>query len=213
MTNFGFVLSISKKRHLHGIDFQWYNIIGLFLLRNKFTKGVLLMDQWENALRTLLKKYDFQRITISMLSEQVNVSRQNFYRHYEDKYDLAFSVFESKASGIWEEYIRNGDYRKMLTELLSVFKEDMWFYNKVLYNTPFYQVFLRKWHESNMTMTKFHIGTKSFSERIRQVAEIYSYGTELYNINWLLGGCKEPVEKMVEYIFLSMPAELQEVYF
>lgn len=60
-------------------------------------------------------------------------------------------MFESKASGIWEEYIRNGDYRKMLTEL--------------------------------------------------------------YIINWLLGGCKEPVEKMDEYIFLSMPAELQEVYF
>lgn len=171
------------------------------------------MNQWENALRTLLRKNDFQRITISLLSEQVNVSRQNFYKHYEDKYDLAFSVFEDQVSGIWEEYTRNADYRKMLTELLSVFKEDMWFYHRVLYNTSFYQVFLRKWHESNMAMNRLHIGTKCFSERIRQLAEIYSYGTELYNINWLLGGCKEPVEKMVESIFLAMPAELRDVYF
>ncbi len=171
------------------------------------------MNQWENALRTLLKKYDFQKITISMLAEQIHVSRQNFYKYYEDKYHFAFSIFENKVSGIWEDYIHDRDYRKMLTELLSVFKEDMWFYHRVLYNTSFYQIFLRKWHESNTAMIKFHIGTKSFSERIRQVAEIYSYGTELYIMNWILAGCKEPIEKMVEYMLLSMPAELQEVYF
>lgn len=46
----------------------------------------------QNALVSLLGETEFESITVQEIAERATVNRATFYAHYEDKYDLVYSV-------------------------------------------------------------------------------------------------------------------------
>lgn len=57
----------------------------------------------------LLEKRSFGAITIRDITEQAQINRTTFYRHYEDKYDL----LEKVISEILEDFEKTQDTSKM----------------------------------------------------------------------------------------------------
>ena len=61
----------------------------------------------QDAFRTLVIEVGFETITIQMLADRAMVNRATFYRHYQDKYDLAEQVYDALTA----------DYRRSIAGL------------------------------------------------------------------------------------------------
>ncbi len=87
------------------------------------------------ALKALMKKMPFAKITISDICDQCGMSRKSFYYHFKDKYDLVNWIFET------EYYIPNQtkiDARtrtvadwSAAVDLCTYFYENREFYSKI----------------------------------------------------------------------------------
>ena len=51
----------------------------------RINKTIMAID---NAFIDLLKKYNFEKITVKMICEKADIERRTFYLHFQNKYDL-----------------------------------------------------------------------------------------------------------------------------
>ena len=85
-----------------------------------------------NTTNTLLKDKSFDDISVALIAKTAGISRQTFYNHYLDKYDLVNSFYES--------YIRdhiiinyNGDnYLETSRQIYAFIYEYRYFFNKAI---------------------------------------------------------------------------------
>ena len=52
------------------------------------------------ALLQLLKKYSFEKISVSDVCSEAMINRMTFYKHFDDKYDLLNHTMESLAGEV-----------------------------------------------------------------------------------------------------------------
>lgn len=57
----------------------------------------------EKALKELLAKKKFRKITISEITEQAGIARHTFYNHYQTKHDLLDHLVDSVLEGFFRE--------------------------------------------------------------------------------------------------------------
>lgn len=60
----------------------------IILLKNEDPRIQRTKQAFEEALLSLLKDVDFEKVTVSSLAKEANLNRATFYLHYEDKDDL-----------------------------------------------------------------------------------------------------------------------------
>ncbi|MGI6755320.1 MAG: TetR/AcrR family transcriptional regulator [Atopobiaceae bacterium] len=61
----------------------------------------------ERTFLNLLQSYPFDKITVQMITEEALVNKGTFYRHYDDKYDLAHKVAENTLERLAEHVAEN----------------------------------------------------------------------------------------------------------
>lgn len=55
------------------------------------------------ALEKLLKDKAFEKITVIEIAQAAHISRATFYRHFEDKFDLANWYYRQKAEEVFQD--------------------------------------------------------------------------------------------------------------
>ncbi|WP_195856899.1 TetR/AcrR family transcriptional regulator [Aerococcus urinae] len=55
------------------------------------------------ALEKLLKSKPFEKITVIEIAQAAHISRATFYRHFEDKFDLANWYYRQKAEEVFQD--------------------------------------------------------------------------------------------------------------
>ncbi len=50
-----------------------------------------------HAMKELMEQYPVEKISIKQIVEQCDMSRQTYYRHFQDKYDLVNWYFDKLA--------------------------------------------------------------------------------------------------------------------
>ncbi|AQW22296.1 TetR family transcriptional regulator [Lentilactobacillus curieae] len=77
-------------------------------------------ESLKTAFTTLLGEYDFDDLSVKMITENANVGRKTFYLHYLDKYDLMDAVID-------EYFEELADACKLDKPLEYVDKTKIWF--------------------------------------------------------------------------------------
>ena len=65
-------------------------------------------DKIIKSFKKLVNEYSFDKITVTMIAEDVGISRPIFYRHFKDKYELVNWIF-------YEEFLKNMDVSRYKT--------------------------------------------------------------------------------------------------
>lgn len=86
---------------------------------------------FENALRKLLNTTSFNKVTVQSIVEFCNSTRQTFYYHFKDKYDLVSWIYQKQAAEIIEDFPRIS-WIDVIIDLFKSMEKDYLFYSKVL---------------------------------------------------------------------------------
>ena len=79
-----------------------------------------IKDLIADALLALCQKKDLRKITIADIQEQCGVSRQTFYNHFRDKFDLIQYVYEHRVISFFDDPAsRELDYYEATLECLK----------------------------------------------------------------------------------------------
>ncbi len=75
-----------------------------------------------NALLILLKTQPLNKITVTQITKEANLTRQTFYRNFEDKEDLVNWYFEKLCLDSFKEMADQTTLKEALIKSLHLFK-------------------------------------------------------------------------------------------
>lgn len=150
-----------------------------------------------DAANEMMKKKDFEEITVSEISMKAGLSRQAFYNHFKDKYDLVNSFYENYIEeNIIKDY--SGDnYLEVSKKIYEFIYEYRFLFNKaaeiVGQNafTDHISAFVER------TILKNYIrqfGKEAVSEKTLFQLKSVVASQIMCSKQWLKSGCAIPVE-------------------
>lgn len=113
-------------------------------------------DKLAIAFYELLQKKDVDSISISELCEYANFSRETFYYHFNDKYDLISWVYYAQVTWFLKAYYGKEGFQKTLTRILNAIKKIETFYVKGFSD----------YHIENLEHSMFRHGISIFSRMV-----------------------------------------------
>lgn len=96
------------------------------MTRNTITKEALA-----GALKNLVKGKAFEKITIKDITDFCDISRNTFYYHFTDKYDLLNWIFSSEVLKPVDALFKAGFWGESFVELCQRLLENRGFYLKI----------------------------------------------------------------------------------
>lgn len=168
--------------------------------RVKKTKALL-----KQSLADLLCEKDIKNITIKELTDRVNISRNAFYNHYEDIYDLYNQMENELFADINNLLIESpiDAYEEMLDNLLdyiqshaSIFRAFLCTKENYLFQMKFSSYFAQKFTD----ITLFEMGTDQLKDDWKYLVNYHSNGTISSIAMWIEDNFSYPKEKLLNMI-------------
>ena len=167
------------------------------------------------AIKEVMHNKPLDKITVSDIVEVANTTRQSFYRHFQDKYDLVNWYFERLAEKSFKLLGVQYTLKEGLIKKFEFIKEEENFFR---------QAFLSKDQNSLMRydfecILQFYIDYiekrthQKIDEEVLFVLELYCEGSIQMTMKWITQGCQMPTQELVELLIEAMPEKLKNVIF
>lgn len=155
---------------------------------------------------------NIDKISVDELIGVASVSRPAFYKLFQDKYDLAYSVFQKEIYRVaLDAYRERKDFYYLCCVTYQCIKENGTFCRNIAKSSKCQTSFLEWFTEAS---TKAHLemlGTIHVSKDIEELCRIYSYGTCAMIQDWILTGMKEDPRVLADLSCRALPVELRSV--
>lgn len=177
------------------------------------TKKVLF-----DALLTLMKQKNFDKIKISDICEVALINRSTFYAHYDDKYDLLVALIEELKNTILlelkyneNEYISKEYFMELLKILINHIDENREIYSAIVT------------HNRNGLLIDFLIDVtnRDISQRLKHnnsmiksnipidaITRFYFGGIVNVGVDWITNKDKYTKEQILEYLDKLIPDKI-----
>lgn len=158
-----------------------------------------------NALKDLVIKKSFEKISISDITKACGLGRQSFYYHFQDKYQLLEWVFKEGALRPLHSDVTLKNWPKRLEQALTAMEAERRFYISAIKSQP--EFFSRCATEEfeplfgNLADCIYQHGELSEGRRDFG-AEFYALGCSAVITRWARGGMKTPAFSLARDIYL-----------
>ena len=154
------------------------------------------------AIMELLQDRPLDKITIKDITDHCGLTRNTFYYHFHDVYELLRWIFEEKTSEIMRRYQDDGDWEGGLEETLNYLYENQQMIRHI-YESISDELVVRFINEVMMRHAKVIVGREArgmvCSEKAIQIAsEIYMSAAINNVITWIQGGMKDTPEHLAQ---------------
>ena len=158
-------------------------------------------------MKTLLETHSFEDISVGDLAKQCHISRNTFYYHFKDKYDIISWIFYSEITPIiGEASIDN--WEDGLLRLCRYMQKNKNFYMKVLHvqgQNSFTEGLMEFYANLVQNLLVEANADRIVSqEQIRVISRFYSFGLTGVLLHWAKDGMEsdpEPVVRMLKDLF------------
>lgn len=169
---------------------------------SEFTKHMIAQ-----GMKTLLETRNFEDISVGDLAKQCHISRNTFYYHFKDKYDIINWIFYSEITPIiGDANITN--WADKLLDLCKYMQQNKSFYRKVLYvqGQNSFSEGLIEFYTNLVQNLLFKANAEQIlsQEEIRVISHFYAFGFTGVLLNWAKNGMEsdpEPVIVMLQELF------------
>ena len=163
------------------------------------------------AASNLLFEKKVKKLTVKDIVEECHITRQAFYYHFEDKYDLVNWYFQSGITRFLVELSAYSSWNALLAALETYFLENKVFYcNALAYNgqnslQQYMFDYLRSIFEQNVR----ELSPDASAEETRKIGQFFAGAMMGILIPWVLSGMKSnALSNMSE---LSIPVFNHEI--
>lgn len=167
-----------------------------------------------DAMKQCMKEAPVEKITVKEIVEACGVTRQTFYRNFQDKYDLINWYFDKI---LLESFEHMGEGKTVYEGLVNKFyyiQKEKLFFKAAFKNDD--QNCLRD-HDFELILAFY---THQIEDRTRRKIpqhlqfqlEMYCQGSIYMTVQWVLGYRKDTPEELARFLTDAMPQELAEVF-
>ena len=167
------------------------------------------------AIKEEMKTKPLDKITVCDIVEVAATTRQSFYRHFQDKYDLVNWYFERLAEKSFKLLGIQYTLREGLIKKFEFIEQERNFFS---------QAFLSKDHNSLMhydylCIYQFYkdlVEQKTgnpITEQQTFLLEMYCHGSIQMTVNWVTAKHPKKPEVIVDLLIEAMPNALKEILF
>ena len=173
-----------------------------------------MKNRLADAMKLCMKSAPLEKITVGEIVGACGTTRQTFYRHFKDKYDLVNWYFDKI---LLESFEHMGEGRTVYEGLVNKFhyieKEKM-----------FFRAAFKNDDQNNLRDHDFHLILSFYTERIegktgkkvtdhlRFLLELYCQGSIYMTVRWVMGKIRISPEQMAQSLVDAMPAELADLF-
>lgn len=167
-----------------------------------------------DAMKRCMAKMPIERITVRQIVELSGTTRQTFYRHFQDKYDLINWYFDKILAESFEHMGEGKTVYEGLVKKFEYIEQEKLFFRTAFKSDS--QNCLRD-HDFEL-ITRFYtdkIEKKSgqkLSEHLHFLLEMYCQGSVYMTIQWVLGRKKATPKELAKALTEAVPAELKAVF-
>ena len=167
-----------------------------------------------DAMKECMRKTPVEKITVKEITEECGVTRQTFYRNFQDKYDLINWYFDKI---LLESFEHMGEGKTVYEGLVNKFhyiQEERLFFRAAFKNDE--QNCLRD-HDFQL-IRQFYTDQiegktgQKMPENLKFQLEMYCQGSIYMTVQWVLENRKETPESLAKALTESMPKELEDVF-
>ncbi len=164
------------------------------------------------SIKNLMKSKSLDKISVAKVCEVANVSRQTFYRNFNDKYHLVNWYFHELCN---KSFLLMGvslNLEEALYEKFTFIENEKIFFSQAfksddsnnLINYDFEMIY-QFYEKSIVKQIK-----KPLSEDLAFLLEMYCKGSIDMTVKWATGYLDISKEKLVELLILSLPVDLKQ---
>lgn len=166
------------------------------------------------AAKECMKGTSVDRITVKEIAETCGMTRQTFYRNFQDKYDLINWYFDKlllesfahmgEGKTVYEGLVKKFEYiRKERVFFAGAFRSDD--HNSLKEHD--FELILRFY----LDLLEEKTG-KPPQEKFRFLLEMYCRGSIYMTVKWVVGGMKATPEEMARLLIDAMPGAVAELF-
>lgn len=166
------------------------------------------------ALKECMTATSLDSITVTQIAETCKVTRQTFYRNFQDKYDLINWYFDKL---LLESFAQMGNGNSIYEGLVKKF-------SYILQEQVFFAGAFRSDDKNSLKEHDFELILQFYADLIRQKTgkkpsdeilfqlELYCRGSIYMTVEWVLSEKKESPAKMAQLLADAMPAGLSALF-
>ncbi|WMJ83480.1 dihydroxyacetone kinase transcriptional activator DhaS [Oscillospiraceae bacterium LTW-04] len=153
----------------------------------RFTKLMIA-----KGLKQLLEATPFAEVSVSNIAKQCKISRNTFYYHFKDKYDVISWIFYTEITPIIGDVVEIEHWSDGLLSLCGYMQENRKFYLNVLEfqgQNSFSECLMDFYKNLTENILRGANGDQVLSsQQIRQISRFYAHGLTGAVLDWAKGG-------------------------
>jgi len=164
------------------------------------------------AVKELMKTKSLDKISVSSICKKCNLTRQTFYRNFQDKYDLVNRYFQQLCN---KSFLLMGvklDLHEALYEKFKFIEDEKIFFSQAFKSDDYnnlknydFEMIYKFYEKAIVTQTK-----KPLSKDFSFLLEMYCKGSIYMTVKWATGYLEISKEKMVDLLIESLPEALKQ---
>ena len=164
------------------------------------------------AIKSLIKKQPLDKITVTDIVSTAGKTRQTFYRHFQDKYDLVKWYFEKLVLKSFEEMNQGGSLQEALNLKFAFIEQEHAFFKEAFKSNDYNNLI----HYDFCCIYDFYknyiykITGKTLSSDIDFLLNMYCRGSVDMTVEWVLNDIPIKKEEIVSYLIEAIPDKLKE---
>lgn len=156
----------------------------------------------KDSLMDLILSYDFNKITVKMITDKANIGRKTFYLHYGCIEDVINDYQDNITKELEKSLSKNfknteNDIHNIFIDLTNVIKSNLTFYKRIAKNDTYY--FVRNLFEQTLETTINKIYHKLYhtgSTNVSYYTSFYAAGITRLYFDFLKGNIKIPLDEV-----------------
>lgn len=167
------------------------------------------------ALEELMAERSFEGISVMEITQKCGISRQTFYNHFLDKYDLVNWIYSQLILNTTLHIGINMTWEQAVRRKLEIIQAKSSFYSEIyriddrnsLINNEASMVFQS--YQRNMN----RVTGKVFDEFEKYCLMLYCHGASRMTAEWVKNGMQTPIEVIIRSNRAMLPDFVQQVFF
>ena len=167
---------------------------------------------FSEALERVMEKKPITKIRVTDLVEESGLSRQTFYRHFRDIYDLIDWAHQEKTHLAFELIDVDGDMAHVWAVCLRLMARSKNFYQQVITmagHNSFYNGYYLRCQDNLLRMVG---GQEHCDSTMLFTIRFIAAGITQMTTEWIAGGMVQPPEELAALFVESMPVKYLQAY-